>query len=53
MPIVLILICAWLVVALFALLICAAARRTDREIDSADLAPVIDFTSALARKHVA
>ena len=53
MPIVLVVICAWLLVVAFALLLCVAARRTDREIASADLAPVIDLTSALARKHVA
>ena len=53
MPIVLVILCAWLVVVVFALLLCAAARRTDREIASADLAPVIDLTSALARKNVA
>jgi hypothetical protein len=53
MPIVLLILCAWLVVVVFALLLCASARRTDREIAATDLAPVIDLTSALARKHVA
>jgi hypothetical protein len=53
MSIVLVVICVWLLVAVFALLLCAAARRTDREIASADLAPVIDLTSALSRQHVA
>jgi len=47
----LVLLSAWLVIVAFALLLCAAARRTDSEI--VDPAPVIDIRSVLTRKHVA
>src|SRR4029079_3333773 len=49
----LVLLSAWLVIVAFALLLCAAARRTDSEISGDDLAPVIDIRSVLTRKHVA
>jgi hypothetical protein len=49
----LVLLSAWLVIVAFALLLCAAARRTDDEISGEDLAPVIDIQSVLGRKHVA
>jgi hypothetical protein len=55
MSLVLVLLAAWFVIAAFALILCLAARRTDREIASADLAPVIDLQAAglAGRKHVA
>ena len=55
MPIVLLILCAWLVVVVFALLLCLSARRTDEEIAGADLAPVIDIHagSLASRQHVA
>ena len=56
MPIVLlVLLCAWLLVIVFAVLLCAAARRTDEEIAGTELAPVIDIQAAAlaGRKHVA
>ena len=55
MSLVLIVLCSWFVIALFAVILCMAARRTDREISGADLAPVIDIHAAslAGRKHVA
>jgi hypothetical protein len=54
MPIVLlVLLCAWLLVIVFAVLLCTAARRTDDEIAGTELAPVIDIKSSLARQNVA
>ena len=55
MSLVLIVVSAWFVIAAFGLILCLAARRTDREIASADLAPVIDLQAAAltGRKHVA
>ena len=54
MPIVLlILFSAWLLVIVFAVMLCAAARRTDDEIAGTELAPVVDIKSYLAHKHVA
>ena len=55
MSVALVLISAWLVIAVFAFILCVAARRTDRELASADLAPVIDINAAslAGRKHVA
>ena len=47
----LVLLSAWLVIVTFALILCAAARRTDDEIG--EPAPVIDIQSVLTRKHVA
>ena len=49
----LVLLSAWLVIVVFALILCASARRTDREISGEGMAPVIDIQSALTRKHVA
>ena len=51
MPLVLLVLCAWLIVAAFALLLCVAARRTDKEIASADLAPVIELKAAALSDH--
>ena len=55
MSLVLIVLCAWLVIAIFAVILCMAARRTDRELTGTDLAPVIDIQAAslAGRKHVA
>ena len=49
----LVLLSVWLVIVAFALVLCASARRTDREISGEGMAPVIDIQSALTRKHVA
>ena len=45
----------WLLVALSAIVLCFAARRTDAELASAELAPVIEIQAArLAhRQHTA
>ena len=50
-----IILAVWLVVAVVALLLCIAARRTDEELERAELAPVIDLTkrSLRSRQHVA
>ena len=50
-----IILAVWLVVAVVALLLCIAARRTDEELARAELAPVIDLTkrSLRSRQHVA
>lgn len=56
MSLVLVLVIAWFVIVAFALILCLAARRTDREIaTAADLAPVIDIQAAAlaGRTHVA
>ena len=54
MPIVLlVLLSAWLLVIVFAVMLCAAAHSTDDEIPGAELAPVVDIKSSLAHKHVA
>jgi len=52
---VLVILLAWLAVVAFAVLLCLAARRTDEEVASADLAPVIDIAarSLSSRQHVA
>ena len=53
MSVALVLISAWFVIAVFALILCLAARRTDREIAATDLVPVIDIQAFATRKHVA
>ena len=54
MPLLLLIVLgAWLLIITFAVMLCAAARRTDEEIAGTELAPVIDIKSTLARKHVA
>jgi hypothetical protein len=56
MPVlVLIVLFAWLLVAMGALTVCAAARRTDGQIAQAELAPVIDLEAAAlaSRQHSA
>ena len=54
MPLVLLIVLGtWLLIVAFAVLLCAAARRTDDEIAGTELAPVIDINSSLARRHVA
>ena len=54
MPIVLlVLLSAWLLVIVFAVMLCAAARHTDDEIAGTELAPVIDIKTSVARQHVA
>ena len=40
------LLVVWLLVALAAVALCAHARRTDEQIQDAELAPVIDIRSA-------
>ena len=52
---VLIILCAWLLFAAVALMLCLAARRTDEEIAGTELAPVIDIRagSLASRQHVA
>ena len=49
-PIILI---VWLAVAAAAIVLCLAARRTDAEIERAELAPVIDIKAAAltSRQH--
>ena len=43
----------WLLVVAAAVLMCVAARRTDAEIASVELAPVIDLDAASLRRHSA
>ena len=46
-----IILCAWLVVSAFAVVLCMAARRMDRELSADHLAPVIELApAALARR---
>ena len=53
MPLVLVLlVCAWLLIVAIAVILCAAARRTDDEISASELAPVIELRTP-ARQHVA
>ena len=54
MPVfVLIVIFAWVLVAMAAVTLCAGARKTDAELAGTDLAPVIDFEAAAlaSRRH--
>ena len=55
MSLVLVVLCTWFVIVVFAVVLCMAARRTDREVTGTDLAPVIDIQAAslAGRKHVA
>ena len=56
MPLLLIVIlCAWVAVAVFAVVLCLAARRMDEEVASGDAAPVIDIKARrfASRQHVA
>ena len=48
----LVLLGTWLLIVAFAVLLCAAARRTDDEISASELAPVIELPT-LTRKSVA
>ena len=55
MSLVLVALSAWLILVAFAVILCVAARRTDQEIATADLAPVIDLKAAAltSKQHVA
>ena len=51
----LVILCAWVAVAVFAVVLCLAARRTDEEITSGDVSQVIDIQArrVASRQHVA
>jgi hypothetical protein len=55
MPLLLpIILAVWLFVAVAAIVLCVAARRTDAEIARAELAPVVEIhAAALSRRHTA